>query len=541
MAVPDTGVWWAEFTCEALPGGYELAVGLNTAVAVLNDALRGGRGTSWSYEAGSGTKFIDSTGAGAAYGSTWTANDVIGILVDRGAATLTFYKQTGGTGNFVSQGAITSLPTTKTYWWIGSGGGASAVGGAWNFGQRTFNYVTQHGSLPSSAKSLCTANLPSVAIKKPASHFDVVTRTGTAASYTKTGLLFQTDFVWNKARSAGDHHFLQDCVRGFGASKSLSSSTTGAEGANGGAPASHSFAATSDGFTLGASDSDWNANTVTHVDWLWKAGGAPSTDNVAGAGNTPTAGSVKIDGANLGSALAGSIAATRLSANTTAGFSIVTYTGNGTNGATVGHGLGSTPKLVIVKNRDGTRSWMAYHANLTASNNLYLNGTSTQFTLASSSDGGIGGVSSTTFTCSQGSINTNATNENLKTFVAYCFAEIAGYSKFGSYVGNASSDGPFVYCGFRPKYIMWKNASAASDWHIQDVSRETYNQSITPLHPNLASAESPDTSYAVDFLANGFKVRTTAAAKNGSTNTITYAAFAEHPFGGSNVSPAPAR
>jgi hypothetical protein len=260
----------------------------------------------------------------------------------------------------------------------------------------------------------------------------------------------------------------------------------------------------SDGYSIGPDTSgigDINFSaTGSYVDWLWKAGGAAVTN---------TAGSIS----------------SQVSANVSAGFSVVTYTGTGAN-ATVGHGLGAPAKMVIVKQRNASAAnWTVYHSNLTsATYAIFLNLTAAQ-------DPAAGYWNSTAPTSSVFSLGTSvAGNGSGTTYVAYCFAEVAGYSKFGSYTGNGSADGPFVYLGFRPRWIMVKNASAATDWTILDSSRDTGNMAIKYLIPNTSGAETSGSSVQLDILSNGFKIRGTWSGMNGNTNTIIYAAFSENPF-----------
>jgi hypothetical protein len=248
-----------------------------------------------------------------------------------------------------------------------------------------------------------------------------------------------------------------------------------------------------------------------------------SINNTAGAGNVPTAGSVLINGANSTSALAGSIAATRISANTSAGFSVVTYTGTGAN-ATVGHELGVAPDMVIIKRRDTTSNWQVRHTSIAVANSIQLN-----LTNAAASATTV--WNSTAPTPTVFSIGTDATvNANTGTYVAYCFDAVAGYSAFGSYTGNGSNDGPFVYTGFRPRYILFKRTDSTGNWYIYDSSRQTYNVMQLELYPDVSAAET-NGGDTVDLLSNGFKLRTGAQApKNANGGTFIYMAFAENPF-----------
>jgi hypothetical protein len=520
----SSGKWYWEVSITS--ANYAMGSGILKDGAALNEVLGYGDTLSWGWYAATGQKWYNS--GNTAWGSAFSAStDVLGVAFDADAGDLYFYKNNSLLGGAAAFTGLTSGP-----YFPGLTGGASTTPHI-NFGQRPFTYTP-----PTGFKSLCTANLPAVAITKPKAHFDVTTWVSTQAdAKTITGLAFQPDFFWAKERITGRSHNLFDSARGV--TKSLR--TDGADGEQTIAVSATGKLKTfnSDGYTFGAdTDTSYgsvNYGTTNHVGWNWKAGGAPTTDNVAGAGNTPTAGSVKIDGANLGSALAGTIAATRLSANTTAGFSIVTYTGTGAN-ATVAHGLGFAPKFFMIKGRNQTASWHGWHTALAGTEYIDINNTSAKSTLASIWNSTV--PSSTVF-----SLGTESTvNGNTNTFVAYLFAEIPGYSKFGSYVGNSSTDGTFVHCGFRPRYVMVKISSGSTaSWNIFDTGRSASNLSKERLGADLSSAEDSSGSYGIDILSNGFKLRINDTNTNWSGGTYIFMAFAEHPFGGSNVSPSPAR
>jgi len=309
---------------------------------------------------------------------------------------------------------------------------------------------------------------------------------------TVNGVSFAPDFVWIKDRNTARSHRLFDTVRG--ATLALFTDATSAESTL----ATDLTAFNSTGFALGAGAGS-NATSETYVGWQWNAGGSTVTNT------------------------SGSISA-QVRANTTAGFSVVTYTGTGAN-ATVGHGLGVAPSMIIVKNRSsGTTDWAVYHKNLTsAAYYLWLNSTQAQATSAIV-------WNSTTPTSSVFSIGTGSqTNGSTNSMVAYCFAPVAGYSAFGSYTGNGSADGPFVYCGFRPRFFLIKNASSIYDWYIHDTSRDTYNTMNKELYPNTSDAE-VTSSRLFDGLSNGFKVRDSNAGINANGSTYIYMAFAENPL-----------
>jgi hypothetical protein len=364
---------------------------------------------------------------------------------------------------------------------------SSTDAGGWtqdvNFGQRPFAYTPPTGFV-----RLNTYNLPDSTIKKGNSYMDAILYTGNGTNGRAITTGMATDFVWVKKRSASDNHDLQDRVRG--AAKRLSSNATAAETA---ISAVASF--TSTGFTVDGWGTT-NENGFTYVAWSWLANGSGSTNT------------------------AGSITST-VSANTTAGFSIVTYAGTNA-AATVGHGLGVAPSMIIVKSRTlGTGNWCVYHKSLGALGAVFLNLTNAYATNANIWNNTA--PTSTVFSLA----GSDANNGNC---VAYCWAEIAGFSKFGSYTGNGSTDGPFVYTGFRPKFVMWKRTDTTSNWYIEDSYREAYNSATSPneLYPNLSNAEA--TNGSPIFLSNGFKLTSTGAGYNASGGTYIYMAFAESPF-----------
>lgn len=329
------------------------------------------------------------------------------------------------------------------------------------------------------------------------------TGAGQTGAGSITGVGFQPDFVWAKARTFTSSNALYNSIVGGGANTGLSSDLTSSEAAfNDNATNGYLSSFDSNGFSYfgGSTPGYFSANTQTYVAWSWNAGGSTVTNT------------------------SGSISA-QVRANPTAGFSIVTYTGTGVN-ATVGHGLGVAPKMVIVKQRSGiasTYSWCVYHSSLTsAAYFVQLNATTGQ-----ASDASV--WNSTAPTSSVFSIGTTAgTNASTGTFVAYCWAEVPGYSKFGIYDGNNATDGPFVYLGFRPRFILMKATTGSFNWNIFDSSRDSYNTPGTYLFANSATNEGT-TSY-IDFLSNGFKLRNAGTALNGPSTSYIYAAFAENPF-----------
>jgi len=342
-------------------------------------------------------------------------------------------------------------------------------------------------------------------INKGSSYFNTVLYTGTGSNLAITGVGFKPDWVWCKSRSAAEDHTGWDAVRGSTAR--LSQNTTGAEYVDG-TQGMQSF--NNDGFTCGVSD-QYNKSGQTQVSWCWL--GANTT-----VSNT-----------------SGTITST-VSANTTAGFSIVSYTGTGAN-ATVGHGLGVAPRMMIIKDRtSGAYNWTVYHASIGNTRRIILNSSAGQ----DSADSRWWNNTSPTSTVFTVGID-NGANASGDSFIAYCFAEIRGYSKFDSYTGNGDANGTFVYTGFKPAFLIIKQSNTGGEnWYMWDTKRDTFNVSQKRLFPNLTNAEETGT-LLFDFLSNGFKLRSTYGGFNGSGGTYIYMAFAENPFVTSGGIPVTAR
>ncbi len=368
--------------------------------------------------------------------------------------------------NGISQGtAYTSIPQ-GTYFPLITlfGGGSSSL----NFGQRPFAYTA-----PSSFKALCTTNLPQPTIQKPSKYMDVVAYTGNGASNSISSLGFSPDLVWVKNRGTTTSHAIYDTTRG--AQNQLSSDTTGdAVTSSSGLT---SFDAS--GFTIGTSTLV-NTSGTQYVAWNWD--------------ESPIS-----------------------------GLDIVSYTGNGTN-RTISHNLGVAPKMVIVKataTAGADQGWPVWHSEI--ANTTYLTLSTTTATTT-----GADYWNSTSPTASAFSVGTNvAVNANNDTYIAYCFSEVEGFSRFGSYVGTAAADGTFVWCGFRPSFILIKARTAADAWLIYDNRRNEFNVASTNLVPNTNAADA--TINGIDFLSNGFKLRTVTTTPN-AAQTYIFAAFAESPF-----------
>ena len=350
---------------------------------------------------------------------------------------------------------------------------------------------------PSGYLALCTSNLPDVDVV-PSEHFDSVLWTGNGSSQSISSLEFQPDFSWIKSRSIIDSHHLFDSIRGAG--RRLRSDVTATENYN---ETAYLTSFDSDGFSLGGDDGV-NKNTATYVAWNWKAGG---------------------NAASVGSNTDGSINTTDTSANVDAGFSISTWTGNATSGASVGHGLSKAPEMIINKCRSSAGNWAVYHASNTSEPETeYLELETTAATADIENIWNDQAPTNSVFYLG----NNASVNGNGETFVTYCFHSVDGYSKVGSYIGNGNANGTFVYTGFKPMMVISKY-TGTENWNIIDTKRSPHNLMEDLLKPDSNAAEI-DTQIDIDFLSNGFKPRINSGFLNGNGHTIIYIAFAETPF-----------
>jgi len=412
--------------------------------------------------------------------ASYTTGDLLGMAIN--STQILFYKNGTLVGTY-------SHSLTGTYYVIGMSYyvGAAAVLD-YNFGQRPFAFAA-----PSGYKALCTTNLPEPTIADGSAYFGVKTWNGTGSSQAITGYGFSPDFAWIKARNNTASHALLDTVRGN--SIVLKSEVTNAETTNTSVWTSFD----SDGFTLGADTSaGWtNYNNWTYVGWAWDAGSSTVSNT---------------DGSITSS----------VRANASAGFSIVTWTG--TANATVGHGLNATPQLVITKSRNNSTAWRIWSAEFSDADSNYL-GFDTN---AVSTFGGAywGSMTSTTIGLSAASYD-----NNYGEMLAYCFAPVEGYSAMGSYTGNGSADGPFVFTGFRTRFLLYRRTDVGSNWYIMDTERDPDNVTTQRL---LAESSGAEYTYSstdlLDVNANGFKVRSSNNAINANGGTYVYYAVAENPF-----------
>ena len=505
IPLPSTGKWYMEFTLTTgqyadygIASSSGLGGGSSTGVygAYYNGSnlfLANGAGSTSDGNQANTTGDIGLIAVDVDNNKMWIGRTRSGTTVWMGggspsAGTSPSFSASGGGGVY----ATTFNAQTFNNPFVASGAGADV----WNvnFGQRPFTNTPPTGFV-----ALNTQNLPTPTITNGASYMAATTYTGTGSALTIANTIgnasFQPDFVWVKGRSGATDHALYDAVRGV--QKQLESNTTTAETTE--TTGLTAFGST--GFTVGAL-AQMNTNTATYVGWQWNAGGSTVTNT------------------------SGSISA-QVRANPTAGFSIVTYNAVSSGASTVGHGLGVAPMLVINKGLDALGSdWLTYHVSLAATTFLNLRTTAAAATNAAVYPSA---PSSTVVNLGTGMISGNYGTRQL----LYCFAPVAGYSAFGKYTGNGSADGPFVYLGFRPRYLLIKSSVVAGGtWVVFDSARSTYNVTGEKLAPNAADSEnSGATGIAggVDFLSNGFKIRLSWGDIN-TSNTLIYAAFAENPF-----------
>lgn len=504
FAIPTTGLYYAEAVVGTnQSGATDIAFGFVARTTNLS-ANPSGISNGWLCYATATTNITrngTSTLAGA--GTALVSGDVLQLAIDLAnnkgwlGKNNTWFNGTTGTDGNPSTGANPTFTfSSPPELFVLAHCYSSTINV--NFGQRPFAYTPPTGFVALNTFNLPTPTIGATASTQAGKYFNAVLYTGNGSTNAITGVGFQPDFVWGKSRSNATSNFLYDAVRGV--YKRLISDSTAAETDETGGGLS-SF--NSDGFTVQANSTE-NGNARTFVAWNWKANGSGSTNT------------------------AGSITST-VSANTTAGFSIVTFNAGTAGNKTVGHGLGVKPAMVIFKDRTTTSSWLVWHQSLSSQTQSYL---ILQTTAASVNDSRIWANTAPTSTVlSFESGYSFDINDNI---VAYCFAQVAGYSAFGSYTGNGSTNGTFVYTGFRPRFIMIKRTDTTANWFIFDTARDTYNAAGLELYPNLSNAEA-DGRPDLDILSNGMKMRSTATGQNASGGTYIYAAFAEVPYKFSNA------
>ena len=477
---------------------FELTLGAGGGVPIIGVVTPDKVNFYFYYEAYNGDVWTDITLLGNV--GVASTGDVIGFAVNgSGSNNFVLYKN----GVSVFSTTLSAKDVTPVIYDVTGGSGIIVN---LNCGQRPFTYTA-----PSGFVALNTYNLPTSTIVKGNTVMDATLYTGTLLSNAVTNAAsFKPDLVWIKSRSAATSHKLTDSVRGV--TIGLVSNTTAAETTD----TQGLTAFGSAGFTVGT-NTDYNNLAATYVGWQWQAGQGSTSSNTNGT-----------------------ITST-VSVNASAGFSVVTYTGNSTDNTnyTVGHGLGVKPGLVIIKNRDwaaSTGAWAVWHQSQATS--LGFLNTTGAFD-ANDFDYFLGDVEPTSSVFTIRSDTAVSAANRYRTngggsykYVAYCWTPIAGFSAFGSYTGNGSADGPFVYTGFKPRYVMFKRTDSAASWIIRDTARDPYNVSLTSLYANLSDADdtSGGSAYGVDILSNGFKLRGSGGGLNASGGTFIYAAFSSNPF-----------
>ena len=506
----SSGKWYCEV--KVTFGSNNGALGIRSITqSDINSNTLGNQTLDYAYR-GNGQKFNSNTKS--SYGNSYTTDDVIGIALDLDSGTIKFLKNNSDEGI-----AFTGISGTFVFA-VGDDNTSSTFQGTFNFGQQAFTYTPPTGYRALNSRNLATSS--TAEIIKPQRHFDTLIWDGNSTQDRNiTGLEFKPDFVWIKSRSHATyggglsyHHLIWDVLRGVGSNTigassrkelTVNQSYEEGRGANYTDYYGHVNSFNEDGFQLdfvsGQPPFYVNQTSRTYVAWCWKAGGA-------GVSNSD-----------------GSITST-VSANTKAGFSIVTYTGSGSN-ATIGHGLDEAPQVLFVKTRTSADHWAIYHHSVGNTKILYLN-------LSNSPATSSNYWNDTTPTSTVFSIGSdNKTGKSGDNYVAYCWHEVPGYSKFGSYTGNGSADGPFIHLGFRPAWFLQKKTSGTGNWYLFDSKRSGFNVDNDMLVPNETDAEyDGDTYPRLDFLSDGIKWRDAGSSvHNASGATYVYMAFAERPSG----------
>ena len=495
----DSGKWYCEMVCTA-------KTATNAMIGVCTiDGFDGQRQIDESQNGGSGYGYVmngTKIPGGASYGTTWAIGDVIGVALDLDSSqnTVTFYK------NGVSQGPI-NITNARYVFGCSNGQGSSSVTYSTNFGQKPLKYAPPEGF-----KTLCLANLPrpTKAAVRPDKYFKTMLWTGDGNSSGRhINIGFRPDLIWLKSRGSGNHG-VYDSVRG--PDKRLQPDGVASED-------TVVFPGASDsGFDFG-SETYYNSSSTNYVAWSWKAGGNKNTFNVDDVGYA-TAAEAGLNG--------GTITPTGASVNTESGFSIITYTGDGStsSGVTINHGLGDTPAFIITKKRSsGTTDygWSCWHKDIGGNYGIWLHVGNAR---NASMWGGHTNISSTVFSPP----DLNYANENGQTYVNYLWSEVPGYSKFGTYTGNGNANGPFVECGFKPALIITKQLNGGNSWFMIDTTREPDNPAGRKWFlADTNGSEVTNNNKDFDILSNGFKPRLVTGYHNDSGVPYLYMAWAEAP------------
>ena len=488
---PESGKWYVEIKFVSGGGaGGGLRIGVINENNIGKDL--GSTADSWAYLADGR---VYHNGSAPSYGVSSSPGDLLMIALDIDAGKLWY----GNDGTWMASGdpangnnpSQTFTAGQKMSFSAQSGSGTVQVVNA-NWGQRAWTYTA-----PSGFKAVCTANLATPTVADGADYFDAKTYTGNGSTQSITGFQFSPDWVWYKDRGSTAGHALFDSVRG--AQKRLRTMTGAAEATD----STYLTSFNSDGFTVGSHVTGNNSGS-SYIAWCWDAGSSTAS--------------------NTNGSITSSVRASQ-----TSGFSIVSYTGNNTAGATIGHGLSAAPEVVIYKNRDRSENWGVYSKAVGASKSMYFNLTQIALTANASPANMYNGTdpSSTVLTVGD-AVHVNANTEKI---IAYCFAPVAGFSAMGVYTGNGSSStGPFIHTGFKVAFLITKrtDSTTSGDWNIVDTTRGTYNPVGPYLYANESNAEGDVTIY--DLLSNGFKIRESGAGTNANGSTYFYLAFAENPF-----------
>jgi len=473
----SSGKWYWEATIQGLNGtSVYPRPGFICNIPANGNAVQAGVTATLGLRYNPDGEIFKNTNVSVGVFASFTTNDVISFALDVDSLTCGVYK------NNTLQTTVTGLTLNKQFFPANvpyDGGNLSA-----NFGQRPFVYTPPTGYL-----AINTYNLPTSTIVKGNAVMDATLYSGdNAATQTIVNAAgFKPDAVWLKSRSTVDGWAQVDSVRGV--NKLLQSNNTNAESTTGSVTAFNS-----NGFSA---DINFNVSGRTYVGYQWQAGQGTTSSNTSGT-----------------------ITST-VSVNASAGFSVVTYTAQASGTGTVGHGLGVAPSLIITKPRANPYGWTSYHASL--GNTQYVELNTTGAAATNSTVWNNTSPTSSVFTLGSAYAGNG-------TYVAYCWTPIAGYSAFGSLIGNGSTDGPFVYTGFKPRFILYKRTDSTGDWRIWDTARTPYNTMSSILYPNASDAEFTGSSQDFDALSNGFKIRNSSAAMNASGGTYIYAAFSSNPF-----------
>ena len=486
-----SGKWYAELTCGG--DGQGSMVGIKNDI---NERMDGGDANTICAVTSSNAQYSQSSTAAVTTGGSWTTNDIIGIALDATNKTCDIYKNGSKIWGF------TSFTVDGPYYFVFDRltSGGSTVTHSINFGQRAFSHQV------STYNAVCAQNLPDPTIKDPTKHFGVLTYTGNEGA-TRTiadtdAVDFTPDFIWAKNRDATAWHIWADSSRGIDG-KTLYSNRTEAEyDASGSGEHGHISAAANGGFV--ASDTDGsvginlNNSGDKYVAWCWKGNGGTNSSNSDG-----------------------SLTST-VQVNASAGFSMVKYTGTG-SATTIGHGLGVTPDMIIVKALSRSDNWMVYHKTSGNTHHFQLNENDSETDFAAAWNDT--SPTSSVFTVGSDS----SVNGSTETYIAYVFSSVDGFSKVGFYNGNGADDGSFVYTGFKPAFAMMKDKTSAGEWSVYDNSRMPYNVMQKQIRADADDVENDHAVNRIDFLSNGWKMRDDDAGKNASRAYI-YIAFAETPF-----------